>query len=378
MAAALVAQRFRAAFGADPHVVASAPGRVNLVGEHTDYNDGFVLPMTIDRRLFVAASPATPADRAPQVAGTLLAHDSDAQQRSASYVNGILRAMRREHPGILALDAWLDGDLPVGAGLASSAALAIAYARALCAANSVGWDPIPIARLAQEGETQALGVQCGIMDQAAAAAGRKGCAMLLDCRSLTITWVPMPESIAVVVMDTGTRRTLGETAYNERRASCEAAVAKVRETNPAVRALRDVTPEDLDRATLDDVTRRRARHVVAENQRPAAMVRALSLGDGPAAGQLMNDSHASLRDLYEVSSTHLDLICDAAREHPACHGARMTGAGFGGCAIALVDAAAVDDFIASVQPRYEALTYAKSAFFVVNADDGARLEPASS
>lgn len=234
-----------------------------------------------------------------------------------------------------------------------------------------------MAKLAQEGEIHRFGVRCGIMDQAASAAGRKGCAMLIDCRSLEITYVEGPADVSIVVMDTGTRRALADTPYNDRRAACEAAVQQLQAQHPHVKALRDVTPEALAQSAkaLDAVILRRARHVVDENRRPAAMVAAFRAGDVGAAGQLMNDSHASLRELYEVSSPQLDIACDVAREHPGCLGARMTGAGFGGCAIALVRSDAIDDFIRFAKPRYEARTYLNSKFFAVRADDGARLEP---
>jgi galactokinase len=201
--------------------------------------------------------------------------------------------------------------------------------------------------------------------------------MLLDCRTLDLSYVPVPPDVAVVVMDTGVRRRLSGTEYNDRRQACEQAVERIRTIAPGVRALRDVPPELLHEAeaSLDPVVLRRARHVVEENRRPADMARALGARDFAAAGALMNESHASLRDLYEVSSVHLDLICEAARFHPACFGARMTGAGFGGCAIALVRSDGVDDFIRHVQPQYEARTYKGSDFFVADADEGARLDP---
>jgi galactokinase len=374
----MIAARFRERYGAAPDVIASAPGRVNLIGEHTDYNDGFVLPMAIDRRLHIAVSTGGADPDSTQCAGDYFDTDKDAQHRTLLYMAGVMWAMRRDHPKLRGTNAFIGGDLPAGAGLASSAALEIAYARALCESNNIPWKPMVMARLAQEGETHRLGVRCGIMDQAVSAAGRAGTAMLFDCRSLEATHVEIPSAVAVVVMDTGTRRTLGETEYNNRRASCEETVRQLKAVSPSVRALRDVTLAMLEKApNIDDVTRRRAKHVIEENARPAAMVKALRAGDAGGAGELMNDSHASLRDLYEVSSPHLNMICEAAREHPACFGARMTGGGFGGCGIALVASAAVDDFVRFAQPRYEARSYKKSAFFVARADDGARLETVS-
>lgn len=373
----LIARQFRERYGVAPRLVASAPARVNLIGEHTDYNDGFVLPMAIDLRLSVAVAGSRLDPESTRCAGDLMEQDKEAHRRGLMFMAGVMWALRRDHPQVHGTDAFVMSDIPAGAGLASSAALEIAYARALCESFGVAWEPMEMAKLAQEGEMHRFGVRCGIMDQAASAAGRRGCVMLMDCRSVEITYVDGPESVSVVVMDTGTRRALSDTAYNERRAACEAAVGHLQASHPGIRALRDVSTDMLTKAasSMDAVTLRRAQHVVAENRRPFEMVKAFRAGDVGTAGQLMNDSHASLRDLYEVSSAQLDIACDLAREHPGCLGARMTGAGFGGCAIALVQNDAIDDFIRYTQPRYEARTYQSSKFYAVRADDGARLEP---
>jgi galactokinase len=362
-----IVERFRRHFGEIPAAVASAPGRVNLVGEHTDYNDGFVLPMAIDRRTFVAVSLRRD-DRVDVV--------STEGANGERYVNAIVLALRMMGIAVVGANVVVSGDVPIGAGLSSSAALELAAARAICELTAVSWDAMAMAQLAQRAENDHVGVRCGIMDQVASSAGRRGHALLLDCRSLDRTFVELPAEVSVVVMDTGVRRALADTEYNNRRSACEEAVKVIREIAPGVRALRDVTPEMLANAAtrLDPVVLRRARHVVLENARPPALLEALRARNLAAAGALMNDSHSSLRDLYEVSSQHLDIVCEVARAHGSCRGARMTGAGFGGCAIALVDADGVDDFIRTVQPRYESRTYMRSAFFVVAADDGARLE----
>ena len=355
----MLADRFRARFGGAPDVVASAPGRVNLIGEHTDYNDGFVLPMAIDRRVWVAVRRR--ADDAT---------DIDAQHDGGRYVRAVVEVLRRTH-GIPGFDVLVEGDVPVGAGLASSAALELAAVRAIAELAEIAWDARTMARLAQRAENEIVGVQCGIMDQLAVACGRRDAALLLDCRSLEIEQVALPAEVAIVVMDTGVRRALAASGYNDRREACERAARAF-----GVRALRDATPAMLEKAaTLDADARDRARHVIEENARPRALAAALRAGDFQRAGEIVNDSHTSLRDLYAVSSDHLDRVCALAREHPACYGARLTGAGFGGCAIALVRASDADAFIGAVQPRYEAATYKKSEFFVARADDGARLEP---
>jgi len=377
-------QAFRDRFGRAPALVGSAPGRVNLIGEHTDYNDGFVLPMAIDRRVSVAAAPrdddrvvihSAVFDGTDEFTLPVVRQAGSSAVWSA-YVRAVLWAMESAGMPLRGMDATVAGNVPLAAGLSSSAALELAVARVCCEMAGVTWDPVAMARLGQRAENEFVGVQCGIMDQVAASCSRAGHAMLLDCRTLAMAWFPTAASAAVVVMNTGVRRSLAGSEYNERRSACDAVVSAIREREPSVRALRDVTRPMLDaaRGRVGDVAWKRALHVVTENARPAAFAEALSRGDVAGAGALMDESHASLRDLYEVSSTHLELICDAARDHPACHGARLTGAGFGGCAIALVDADGAADFIASVQPAYEAKSYRKSEFFVARADDGARVD----
>ena len=378
---ALIRERFHHRFGRDPDVVASAPGRVNLIGEHTDYNDGFVLPMAIDRRTWVAAASR---DDGRIVASSSQFRDAeeirlrngfrDETRRWSDYIAGVVWAMESSRAPVGGFDLHVLSDVPVGAGLSSSAALELAVGRALCAMRDIAWDARAMALLGQRAENEYVGVRCGVMDQMASSASREGNAMLLDCRSLETEFTTIPPGLTVVVMDTGIRRALSASEYNERRDACERAVRAIAALEPSVRALRDVTPDLLAGAPVDDVTMRRAQHVVSEIARPAAMMHAFEAGNLSVAGQLLDESHASLRDLYEVSSTHLDIICEEARAHPACFGARLTGAGFGGCAIAFVDAARVADFIASVQPRYEARTYTKSQLFAVSPSEGARLE----
>jgi galactokinase len=377
----MIAEQFRSHFGADARAVASAPGRVNLIGEHTDYNEGFVLPLAIDQRVCVAVSPRD--DRILSVYSEEFAESQrfdlgdKSPQRGKGweyYVLGVARGL--ESVGTVpGMNVLIGTGVPVGAGLASSAALEIGLARAMCAAAGLPWDAQQIIRLAQGVEVDFLGIRSGIMDQTAVALGTKEHAMLLDCRTSKIEYARIPDDIAVLVMDTGIRRTLTASEYNERRAACEAVVAAIRKKRTDVRALRDVTPGMLKtfEHALTQTQLRRAKHVVRENARPAAMSKALAEHDYAQAGRLLNESHASLRDLYEVSSPHLDIICETARQHPGCFGARMTGAGFGGCAVALVRPDQATDFIRVTQPQYEARTYKKSAFYLVKADDGVAL-----
>ena len=376
-------ERFAAAFGtrATP-LVAVAPGRVNLIGEHTDYNDGWVLPMAIDRCAGVAA--ARRADRTLRVHAVVFGETRElvidelrppGGAHWTSYVAGVAWAMRAAGLGVPGADLVLDGDVPLGSGLSSSAAVEMAVARALCALADAPWEPLAMAQLGQRVEGEFVGVKGGMMDQYTAVFGRAGHALLLDCRTLEAEPVPLPEAAAVVVMDTGAPRSLAASAYNERSRSCRLAVEAIRTLAPEVRALRDVDEALLERArgAMSEVELKRARHVVAENRRPLAMAEALARNDLAAAGRLMNQSHESLRELYEVSSAELDLFTELARRHPACYGARLTGAGFGGCAIALVEASAAEGFMSEVHAGYRARVDLESAVFACRPASGARL-----
>jgi galactokinase len=375
-------ERFGSLFGGGRARVALAPGRVNLIGEHTDYNDGFVLPMAIDRHVGVAFRARD--DR------TIRAHALDfGETREADlaalrapgghgwfdYVAGTAWSLRAAGLPVGGIDAVIGSDVPVGAGLSSSAAIETAVARALCAAAGLPFEPREMAVLCRRAENEYVGVGCGIMDQFASAASRDGCALLLDCRSLATEWVTIPAEAAVVVMDTGVRRSLASGAYNERRAACEATVAVLRRSLPDVLALRDVSFEELaaQEAALDPVTFRRAAHVVREIERPALLARAFASRELALAGRLMDESHASLRDLYEVSCAELDLVCAIARGHVACFGARMTGAGFGGCAVALVSAGGAPAFVREVEAAYREQSGLPGALFACRPAAGARL-----
>jgi len=376
-------ERFASVFGsATPAGVAVAPGRVNLIGEHTDYNDGFVLPMAIDRVAVAVFRPRTDRTlRAHSVAfeetrevdlGSLRAPGGDDW---LAYVAGVAWALGVEGSEVPGIDLVVDGDVPLGAGLSSSAALEMATARALSALAEVPWDAPRMARLGQKAENEYVGMNCGIMDQFASAACREGHALLLDCRSLETRPVHVPDAAAVVVMDTGARRTLAGSAYNDRRAACERVVSHLQGFEPAVKALRDVTPEILERGRtgLDLTDFRRASHVVPEIARPAQMATALEAGDLAAAGRLMNDSHFSLRDLYEVSCEELDVMTEIARKQLSCYGARMTGAGFGGCAVALVALDAVEGFCHHVLSAYTEKVDLPAALYPCRPMPGARI-----
>ncbi len=362
--------------------IALAPGRVNLIGEHTDYNDGWVLPMAIDRWVGVAFAPRSDRrlrmhsvvfDEVHEVSMDDLASPGGA--RWWSYVEGAAWALRSAGHDVTGADLMVDGDVPLGSGLSSSSALEMAALLALCHACGIEWSPVEMALLGQRAECDYIGVRGGVMDQFTAAMGRDGHALLLDCRTLETELVPIPDDAAIVVMDTGAPRTLATSAYNDRSRTCREVVKALSEVEPGLRALRDVEPGFLEaeRSLLDETSYRRARHVVDEMARPFALSIALTTGDLVDAGRLMDESHASLRDLFEVSSRELDRFTDLARRHPACFGARLTGAGFGGCAIALVSADGATAFTTEVHAAYRAEFDLPSSAFVCRSVAGARV-----
>ena len=376
-----VLREFERRHGGKATLLARAPGRVNLIGDHTDYNDGFVLPMAIDRAVWIGLRPRGDA----RVLAHSLDFDSDADFEAGDvqhgergwgeYVRGVAWALgeKAQHDGT-GLRGWegvVAGDVPLGAGLSSSAALELATARAIAAVSDLPWQPAEMARLAQRAENEWVGVNCGIMDQLISAAGVAGHALLIDCRSLDTRAVPLPSDVAVVVLDTATRRGLVDSEYNERRARCEGAA-----TQFGVRALRDVDEQLFDERAgmLDAVTRRRARHVVTENARVLAAAEALGAGNAQRVGQLMTESHRSLRDDFQVSRAELDAMVEIALAQEGCYGARMTGAGFGGCAVALVARDTAERFAGAVATRYAREVGLEPAVYVCEATSGASVE----
>jgi len=371
-----VVAHFTKRFGQPPRWVIRAPGRVNLIGEHTDYNDGFVLPLAIDRAVWIALRPRD--DR--RIAVYSVDYDQtgefsldDLRNEKAGWIEYLKGTAWSLQDAGFALTGWegvLQGDVPLGAGLSSSAALEMATARALAAAGNLDWNPAKMAKLGQRAENKWVGVNCGIMDQLISAAGRANHALLIDCRTLDTQPVPFPPGTAVVVLDTSTRRGLVDSAYNERRSQCEAAAKFF-----GVSVLRDVTMKQFQQKAgrLDDVTRRRALHVIGENDRTVQAAAAMRRGDAVETGRLMNESHRSLRDDFEVSSDALNAMVECASAHAACYGARMTGAGFGGCAMALIRADAAADFVAKTAAAYQQKTGHKPAVYVCQATNGAEV-----
>jgi galactokinase len=345
-----------------------APGRVNLMGDHTDYNDGFVLPLAIPPACTVSSVPtagSTLRARSAQFAGAVaVAADGSDDPRALEpawgrFVAGAVRALTEHGVTLPGADLDVSSTVPPGSGLSSSSALSVALVLALADLADASFDRIATARLALAAEVAATGVPGGLMDQLASLFGRAGHALLIDCRATTVTPVPIAAGIAVIVVHSGTARTLAESAYATRRAECEAAARRI-----GVSSLRDATPEQ---AAADP----RARHVVSENERVQAAAAALPTGDLSVLGPLLLASHASLRDDYQVSTPELDLLVELVVECGAA-GARLTGAGFGGCIVALSQRNHADDVAAKTAIRYRAATGIEPSAFVAPAVDGAR------
>jgi galactokinase len=371
---------FRRLYGTEPRLF-RAPGRVNLIGEHTDYNDGFVLPVAIDRGTTVAAAPRP--GRRVRVRSLDLGRDAEfdldapGPRRRGSwldYVEGVAAALSARGIALVGADLAISSDVPIGAGLSSSAALEMAVGKALAATAGAAVDDMTLALAGQAAEHAYVGIRSGIMDQLAAIRGRAGHALLVDCRSLQAELVPLAiAGAAVVVCDSGVKHALASSEYNARRAECERGVELLREVLPGIRALRDVALEDLVRVEdrLPEPVRRRCRHVVTENARTLEAARALAAGDGETMRGLMAASHASLRDDYEVSSSELDALVEGAAAQPGVLGARMTGGGFGGCTVNLVLRDAVDRFRGAVARYYTRATGRSASIFVAEPSDGA-------
>lgn len=366
---------FARAWGGRPDLVVRAPGRVNLIGDHTDHQDGFVLPLAIDREVWLVArrvdEPRVRVVSAEEegLVDIPASPTVPTQRGWGAYVEGVLWALAQEGVPPAGWVGALASDVPVGAGLSSSAALELAVAlTATAVAGSDRLETGRLALLAQRAENDWVGMSCGIMDQLTVAAGVEGAALRIDCRSLEVVPVGLPEGLAVLVLDTGTRRELATSAYNTRRAECDEASAAL-----GVTALRDAGTAAIDAAGLTGAPARRARHVVSENARVLEAAAALADGDAARVGALMAASHVSLREDYEVSTPELDAIVAAAAAQEGCHGARLTGAGFGGCAVALVEAGAAEAISAGVVRGYETATGTRPTVHLCHAAAGAQI-----
>jgi galactokinase len=385
MSLGLVAERtaemFAKCYGRAPQWMAGAPGRVNLIGEHTDYNDGFVLPMAIDRYTVLAAARNTRREVTLHSVTTgdtatfpLRPEVQRGEPGWSNYVRGVVAGFQRRGTKPGGFDAVIDSSVPFGAGVSSSAALEVATATLLEAISGKKLEPIDKALLCQQAEHEFAGVPCGIMDQFTSVLAKENHALLLDCRSRTAKPVPMTDpSITVLIINTNVRHKLVDGVYGSRREQCQTAARFLK-----VKALRDATMKDLDlaRTAMDPVVFRRARHVITENQRTLEMADALQSGNWSRVGELMYASHASLRDDYEVSCPELDTVVKIAQklsETDGMIGCRMTGAGFGGCTVCLVRTPALKTISRKFEEGYEAKTGNMPAIFSTRPAGGARV-----
>src|ERR1035437_4035546 len=372
---------FARCFGHPPRWVVAAPGRVNLIGEHTDYNDGFVLPMAIERYIVIAGDTNTGREVTlhSETTGETARFSvrpkvEPGEPGWSNYVRGVIAGFPQPGKKFTAFDAVIDSTLPLGGGLASSAALEVATATLLEAMTGQVLDPIEKALLCQRAEHDFAGVPCGIMDQFTSILGQENHALLLDCRSRTTTPVAMTDpAVTVLIINTNIRHKLAESEYAKRRSQCEVAAHALK-----VPALRDATLEGLEaaRGQLDPVVFRRARHVISENERTLPTARAIQASDWAAAGRVMYASHASLRDDYEVSCPELDTVVGIAQamgDEGGVIGCRMTGGGFGGCAVSLVQTDAVQRITRSLDAAYEKKTGTQASIFSSRPAAGARI-----
>ena len=375
----LVAHQFRELYG-EPIGVFRAPGRVNLIGEHTDYNDGFVMPAALEFYTYVAAGPRTDRELSvysidfketkcfhlDDLAGGPTGHWSD-------YVRGVADVVNASGDPIRGANLVIKGEVPIGAGLSSSAALEVATALALLANSGLTWSRVDVAKACQRAEHEYAGTKCGIMDQFISCCARANHALLLDCRSLEYELLRIEDRVRIVICNTMVKHALAGGEYNRRRADCEAGVRFLQRYLPDIRALRDVSPSQLAEygVGLPPETYRRCQHVISENARVLEAAQALKDGDLLRFGVLMYASHASLRDDYEVSCKELDLMVELARKCGGVYGARMTGGGFGGCTVNLVDANAVEEFKAAIAGDYNDATGLHPEIYVCTAADGA-------
>jgi galactokinase len=370
-----LSQSFSNYFNAKPQIIVRAPGRVNLIGEHTDYNDGYVLPMAIDHAVWMALAPRT--DSTVRIRSLDLQVDATFDlsllakgEGWIEYVKGVASELQKTGRKLHGFNAVMTGDVPRGAGLSSSAAVELATARAFSAVSGFEWDAVEMAAISQKAENRWVGVNCGIMDQMASAASQEGYALFLDCRTLEIQHAPLPEKTSVVILDTSTRRGLVDSAYNERRSQCEEAARWFE-----VKALRDVSVGELKKADgkLSEVVMKRARHIVTENARVLEAVQVMKAGNVERLGELFNASHASLRDDFEVTNEALNQIVECAQRQPSCHGARMTGAGFGGCAVALVKEENTGEFVSAVSSEYKQKSGLEASVYICKPNAGASI-----
>lgn len=374
-------EKFKQEFNEEPEVVVRAPGRVNLIGEHTDYNEGFVFPVAIDRDIVVAARRRTDdiirifsIDFNSMVTFHTSRIEYDPINKWSNYPRGVAKVLQESEYDVCGMDAVFSGNIPQGAGLSSSAALEIAMALTFEKLGGIAIDPVEMALLCQKAENQFVGVNCGIMDQFISRMGKRDHALLLDCRTLDFELVPLNfENIKIVVCNTGVKRGLVDSEYNARREECERGVRILERFLTGIKALRDVSVEDIKKyaSYIPDIIEKRCRYVVQENERVLESVKALEERDLMKFGYLMNQSHIGLRDDYQVSCPELDIMVEIAWSIDGVLGSRMTGAGFGGCTVSLVIEDALPQLIEKINTEYPTKTGLMPDIYICSAEDGA-------
>jgi galactokinase len=380
-----IAERFRDRFGGTPRVY-RAPGRVNLIGEHTDYNDGFAMPAAIEFYCWVAVRCRE--DQKLSIYSEEFSAESEADWSSAAiaptkswsdYPVGVALQLTKAGVPICGANLLIESEVPIGAGLSSSAAIEVATALALAEPSGALSDRVTLARLCQKAENEFVGARVGIMDQFVSLHGQKDHALLLDCRSLAFEPLLIPDTVKLVISNTMVKHELASGEYNQRRADCEEAVRRLSAVLPGIRALRDVSLDQLEkyRALLTEVIYKRALHIVTENTRVLDAAEALRVGDIERFGKRMAESHRSLRDLYEVSCVELDLMVDLAYQQKGVYGARMTGGGFGGATINLVDARHAGEFKEKIAKAYQHETGLMPQIYICKPAEGAGAVAAS-
>lgn len=379
-----VLTKFKEIFGGGENkvFVVRAPGRVNLIGEHTDYNEGFVLPIAINQEIIAAFLPRQDrlislysANFSSFYQFSLAEIAYDEKELWANYVKGVVHFLQEEGVKLSGMSMALEGNIPIGAGLSSSAAIEMVTALSLQVANGFTMPPLETIKLCQRAENEFVGVNCGIMDQFASLLSKENRALFLDCRSLEYKLIPLPlmEEVEIVICNTQVERNLFHSEYNERKGECMEGASLLREFLPEIDTLRDVTIGDFERHkhNLPENVRKRCRHVIQENERVTQSVVALEEGNLKKFGALMNDSHQSLRDDYEVSCDELDAMVEIARKIDGVLGARMTGAGFGGCTVNLVEKKSINQFQRMVMEEYKQETGIQPEIYVCQAENGA-------
>ncbi|MCP4164540.1 MAG: galactokinase [Chloroflexi bacterium] len=378
----LTTEAFRNKFGHNPALIAQAPGRVDLMGSHTDYNMGYVLTMSIDRNTWILARPRS--DHLVQITSLNLPGEStfllddiehDTLTPWSNYVRGVAKAMQEAGHSLRGFDGLVHSTIPFSSGLSSSAAIEMATVVVFKTLSQLGIDSVTMALLGQQAENQFVGVNSGILDQYSSALGEKGCALLLDCRALTSHTMPVSQTIQPVICDTKARRELTGSEYDERRAQCEEGVRILQQFYPDVAALRDVTMAQFKahEAELPAVVARRCRFIIEENQRVLDLAEVLPSGDYDRLRALTDASYLGARDLYEIGAPAMEAMMQAMLAGPGVIGARQAGAGFGGCMVAFVEASEVDLFAARVSTHYEQATGITPAVYAVSPAPGAGL-----